>query len=112
MKRQPSEWEKIVAKMELTRAQFPKYTNDLYNSTTKQQNNNKNNPIKKGEEDINTHFSKKDPQMANKHMKRCSTLLIIKQMQIKTTVSQDTLHMYTHGWFMSIYGKNCYNIVK
>ena len=79
MKRQPSEWEKIVAKMELTRA----YTTQQQ----QQQNNNKYNQIKKGEEDINRHFSTKDMQMANKHMKRCSTLLNMKQMQIKTVVS-------------------------
>ena len=82
VKRQPSEWEKILANETTDKGLITKTYKQLIQLNTRKTNN----PIKKWEKDLNRNFSKEDIQMANKHMKRCSTLLVIREMQIKTTM--------------------------
>ena len=83
VKRQPSEWEKIIANETTDKGLISK----IYKQFIQVNASKINNPIKKWGKDLNRHFSKEDIQMTNKHMKICSTSLTVQFILVQSLSS-------------------------
>ena len=81
-KRQPTAWEKIFTNPTSDRVQV----SNLYKELKELDSKKSNNPIKKWGTELNKEFSTEEYQMDEKHLKKCSTTLVIREMQIKTAL--------------------------
>jgi hypothetical protein len=81
-KRQPTDWERIFTNPTSERGLI----SNIYKELKKLDSRDPNNPIKKWRRELNRELSTEETRKAEKHLKKCSTSLVIREMQIKTTL--------------------------